>query len=92
MSLAGKTQVFKALIILKPITMQHVPNDTLSDLRNLHKKFILEGKWLKIKYCTLIGEYEEGGLKDMDIEAIFLALNIIQARRGLWGSPKGFCS
>ena len=39
LSLAGKIQVFKALIISKPVyiaTMQHVPDNALDDLQNLH--------------------------------------------------------
>ena len=83
MSLAGKTQVFKALIILKPVTMQHVPDNTLSDLRNLHKKFILEGKWPKIKYCTLIGEYEEGDSKTWILKQYSLLLTLFRPRGGL---------
>ena len=61
--------------------MQHVPDNALSDLQNLHKDFIWGGKWAKIKHCTLIGEYEEGGLKDVDIEAKFSALKLLWIKK-----------
>ena len=66
LSLAGKIQLFKALIISKPVHIankQHVPDNALNDLQNLHKGFIWGGKQPKIKHCTLIGEYEEGDSK-----------------------------
>ena len=61
LSLAEKIKVLKALIISKPVyiaTMQHVPNNAVNDLQNLHKEFIWGGKWPKIKHGTLIGEYD----------------------------------
>ena len=70
-------QVFKALSISKPVnipTMHYFSDTTLNDLQNLHKKSIGGGKRPKIKHCTPIGDYEEGGLKDVDIEAKFSAL------------------
>ena len=80
LSLAGKIQVFKASIISKPVyiaTMQHVHDNAVNALQNLHKEFIWGGKQPKIKHCTLIWEYEEGGLKDVDIEATFSALKFL---------------
>ena len=47
LSLARKIQVFKVLIISKPVyiaTMQHVPNNALNDLQNRHKEFTWGGK------------------------------------------------
>ena len=61
--------------------MQHVPNNALNGLQNLHKEFIWKGKWPKINHCTLIGEYEEGRLKDMDIEAKFSALEFLWIKK-----------
>ena len=76
--------MFKALIMSRPVyitTMQHVPDNALNDLQNLHKEFIWGGKRPKIKHCTLIGEYEEGGLKDLDIEAKFSALKFLWIKK-----------
>ena len=84
LSLAGKIQVFKALIISKPVyisTMQHVPDNALNDFQNLPKEFIWGGKRPKIKHCTLIREYEEGGLKDVDIEANISALKFLWIKK-----------
>ena len=61
--------------------MQHIPDNALSDLQNLHKEFIWGGKRPKIKHCTLIVEYEEGGLKDVDIKAKFSALKFLWIKK-----------
>ena len=77
MSLAGKLLAFKALTISKPVyiaTMQHLPDNTLNDLQNLHKEFIRGGKRPKIKHCTLIGEYEDGDSKMWILKRSFYGL------------------
>ena len=50
-------------------------------MQNLHKEFIWGGELPKIKHCTLIGKYEEGGLKDVDIEAKFSALKFLWIKK-----------
>ena len=58
LSLTGKIQVFKTFIISKPVyiaAMQHVPDNALNDLQNLHKDFIWGGKRPKIKYYPDMG-------------------------------------
>ena len=61
--------------------VQHVPDNALNDLQNLHKEFIWGGKRPKIKHCTQIGEYEEGGLRDVNIEAKFSALKLLWIKK-----------
>ena len=73
-----KDKVFKDLIISEPVyiaTMQHVPNNALNDLQNLHKEFIWGGKRPKITHCTLIREYE-------DYEYEFLIKEYEDSKRG----------
>ena len=58
LSLAGKIQIFKSLIASKPVylaTMKHLPLEILDDLQSMHKDFIWDGKWAKIKHHTLLG-------------------------------------
>ena len=80
LSLAGKIQVFKSLIASKPVyiaTMKNIPPQFLDDLQLLHKEFIWDGKRPKVKHSTLIGNYEEGGFKDVDLPSNFKSLKII---------------
>ena len=69
LSLAGKIQIFKSLIASKPVyvaTMKHLPQEILNNLQSMHIDFIWDGRRAKIKHYTLIGDYIDGGLKDVD--------------------------
>ena len=60
LSLYGKIQVFKSLIVSKPVfveTMNKVLEDFINALQSIHKQFIWNDKTLKIKHSTLIGNY-----------------------------------
>ena len=81
LSLVGKIQVFKSLIASKPVyvaTMKSLPQDVLDELHRMQKEFIWQGKRAKIKHSTMIGSYEKGGLKDVDLESKFQSLRIIR--------------
>ena len=72
LSLGGKIQVFKSLVASKPVylaTMTDMKQNFCDTIKSLHKKFIWSGKRPKIKHLTLIGDYKEGGFKDIDIDA-----------------------
>ena len=56
--------------------MAHVPRHIIEQLKGLHRKFLWNNRLPKIKHSTLIGEYYDGGLKDIDIEAKFKALKL----------------
>ena len=43
----------------------------------MHKDFIWDGKCAQIRHATLIRDYKEGGLKDIDIDAKIEALNYL---------------
>ena len=84
LSLAGKIQVFKSLIASKPVyiaTMKSLPQDVLDELHRMQKEFLWQGKRAKIKHSTMIGRYEKGGLKDVDLESKFQSLRIIWVRK-----------
>ena len=50
-------------------------------LKSLHREFIWNGKRAKIKHSSLIGEYRDGGLKDVDVDAKILSLKISWIRK-----------
>ena len=67
--LAGKIQTFKSLVASQPVyiaIMKCIRQEVLDDLQSVHNEFIWDGKRAKIKHSTLIGQYEEGGFKDVD--------------------------
>ena len=77
--LAGKIQIFKSLVASKPVyvaTMISVPQKFCDTLKSLHREFIWNGKNANIKHSSLIGEYKDGGLKYVDIDAKILSLKI----------------
>ena len=88
LSLAGKNQIFKSLNASKPVyvaTMKHLPHgqEILDDLQSMHKDFICDGKRAKIKHFTLIGDYIDGGLKDVNLVLKFTSLKFIWIRKML---------
>ena len=84
LSLAGKIQVFKSLVASKPVylvTMIPVPRNFCDTLKAVHKDFIWSCKKPKIKHSTLLGNYCEVGLRDVDIDAKLLSLKFIWIKR-----------
>ena len=80
----GKILVFKTLGISKMqylAQMTHVPRHIIEQLKALHKNFLWNNRPPKIKHSTLIGEYYEGGLKDIEIETKFKALKLTWIKR-----------
>ena len=47
----------------------------LDELHQMQKEFLWQGKRAKIKHSTMIGSYEKGGLKDVDLESKFQSPN-----------------
>ena len=82
LSVAGKISVFKSLAFSKTIFISYlsfVPPILINKIENLQKEFIWNGKTPKVKHTTLISNYEDGGLKDIDINA----KNIVQEPEGV---------
>ena len=63
--------------------MNHLPHEFLDDLQSMHKDFIWVGKRAKIKHGTLIGDFIDGGLKDVDLVSKFTSLKLIWIRKML---------
>ena len=60
--------------------MLHPSKQTLNQLNLIQKDFMWRGRHPKIKCSTLIGDYNNGGYKYIDIEFKFESLNIIWIR------------
>ena len=86
LSLAGKNQSFKSHIASKPVyiaTMKVLPKNALDDLQAMHEEFMWNSKIPKIKHSTLIGHYEDGGFKDVDLPAKFKSIKFIWIKKML---------
>ena len=79
LSLEGKILIFKSLAISKLIyvCMMKSPSKKIIDqLNTIQKEFIWNNKKPKIKHSTLIANYSEGGLKDIDIKSKITSLKV----------------
>ena len=76
-TLIGKIVIFKSLAISKIVydpSLWSIPKCILDEVNKMHMKFIWENKKAKIKHSTLIGNYSDGGLRDIDIDIKIKAL------------------
>ena len=62
-------------------TMKPYSKKFLDDLNEIQKDFIWRGRKPKIKHTSLIGDYSEGGMKDIDIKAKLESLRIQWVKR-----------
>ena len=84
LTLAGRIKIFKSAALPKMVyisTMLYPSKQTLDQLNLMQKDFIWRAHRPKIKHSTLIGDYTNGGYKDVDIESKFESLKIIWIRR-----------
>ena len=84
LSLLGKIQIFKTLGISKIqylASMSHVPDRIIEELKTIQNRFLWNSSTPKIKHSTLIGDYAEGGLKNVDINTKLKALKLTWVRR-----------
>ena len=49
-------------------SIQYISGDVVKKISKIQKDFVWRGKRPKIKHCSLIGNFENHGLKDIDIE------------------------
>ena len=87
--LAGRIQIFKTLAISKVVyisTMKNPPRQFIEALNEVQQDFVWNKPRSKIKHASLIGNYEEGGYKDVDISTKRTALKITWIRRLLDGN------
>ena len=84
LTIAGKIQIFKTLAISKVVyisTMKNPPRQFIEALNEVQQDFVWNKSRSKIMYSSLIGNYEEGGYKDVDISTKITALKISWIRR-----------
>ena len=89
LTVLGRIQVFKLLIASKPVynaIMKTVSQEFSEALANLQKDFIWGGRKPKIKHATLIVDYKDGGLKDVDIDSKFESLKFMWIQKLKGGS------
>ena len=82
-SLIGKILIFKTLGISKfqyIAYMAQVPDKIIHQLKSI-KKILWKSSTPKIKHSTLIRDYKDGGLKNVDIETKLKALKLTWVRR-----------
>ena len=61
--------------------MISVPGSLIDDLQKIDKDFISGGRKPKIKHSSLIGEYKDGGSRDVDILSSLKSLKVSWIRR-----------
>ena len=79
LTLAGKITIFKTLAFSKMIFLSfltNIPIQIIQKLENIQKYFLWDGKRPKVKHFTLTNSYEDGGLKDIDIQTKIKALQL----------------
>ena len=84
LTLSGKITVFKSLAFSKLVFMSYlnfIPGAIIDKMNEIQKNFIWDGKTPKIKHSTLISDYEEGGLKDIDIKAKIASFHLCWLKR-----------
>ena len=70
LTIEGKILIFKTLAISKIVhfaLVKDVPFSTIAQLEKIQKQFIWKNGNPKLKHTTLCNEYEQGGLKNVDI-------------------------
>ena len=84
LTVGGKILVFKTLCFSKMqyiAQMSLVPKQIIEQLKLMHKKFLWKNDIPKIKHSTLIADYSDGRLKDVDIDAKLKALKLTWIRK-----------
>ena len=86
LTIAGRLQIFKTLAISKVVFIKTPPRQSIEALNEVQQDFVWNKSRSKIKHSSLIGNYEEGGYKDVDISTKLTALKITWIRRLLHGN------
>ena len=64
-------------------TMRNLPTHFLNLLNSIQKDFIWNKSHAKIKHCSIIADYKEGGYKGVDISSKRFAMKISWIKRFL---------
>ena len=74
-----KSLIFAKIVFVSFLT--NIPKLIVKNLIKLKNDFLWDGKPPKVKHSAMIGSYEKGGLKDIDIERRIKALRLSWVRR-----------
>ena len=61
--------------------MSEVPTKVIDELKAIQNRFIWKHSTTKIKHSTLIADYENGGIRNVDIPTKLEALKLTWVRR-----------
>ena len=86
LSLEGKIIIFKTLAISKTVCLAFltvIPNSLIEKLQRIQKSFIWHSSRPKISHKTLYNNFENGGLKHVDISSKNYKLTMFLASKTL---------
>ena len=89
LTIAGRIQIFKTLAISEVVHISTMGNPLfqfIEALSEVQQDLVWNKSRPKIKHSSLIGNYEEGGYKDVDISTKLTGLKITWIRRLLDGN------
>lgn len=93
LTLMGKVTVIKNFALPKLIyafsSLPNPPKETLKRIEKIMYNFLWDGKPERIKRDILIGEYEKGGLKMIDIQLFIKSLKVSWIKRILESDNNG---
>jgi hypothetical protein len=84
LSILGRITLFKSLAFSKVIyqcSNLTVPDAIIKELNQIGFNFIWHGKKDKVKRTAVIADYEEGGVKMMDVECFIRAQKVMWVKR-----------
>ena len=84
LTLEGRILVFKSLAFSKIIYISYLtdlPTSLINQLQSIQANFIWQGKKSKIRHVSLIGDYGDGGLKNVDIKSKMSSLRLAWIKR-----------
>ena len=92
LSLLGRITIFKSLAFSKVIyqcSNLAVPENIIAELNQIAFDFVWNYKPNKVKRTTIISDYEEGGLKMLDVECFINAQKVMWVKRLLAKNDEG---
>ena len=84
LSLLGRVLIFKTLGFSKIqylAAVSEVPAKVIDELKAIQNRFIWKHSTTKIKHSTLIADYENGGIRNVDIPTKLQGLKLTWVRR-----------
>ena len=84
LSLLGRVQIFKTIgfsKILYLASMANVPPRIVEELSSIQNKFIWKSKTPKIRHSTLVADYQDGSIKNVNVAAKLKALKLTWVRK-----------